>query len=241
MSGRDELYREGGVASDFVFSEPVAEVFDDMLDRSVPFYREVIAMTAGLLASRLQQSDLVCDLGCATGATLLVLARDLEALDLRLVGVDNSPAMLDKARRRAASYGQAARINFQEADISSFEAQQAGAVICNYTLQFLRPMQREPLLRRIWQSLRPGGVLILSEKVICHDPRLNRDFIGLHHGFKKSRGYSELEIARKREALENVLVPFSIPENLELVEKTGFSSVESFFQWFNFASFVAVK
>ena len=71
--------------------------------------------------------------------------------------------------------------------------------------------------------------------------RLNREYIDIYHGYKKSKGYSELEISRKREALENVLIPFSIEENRTMLKQVGFSTVETYFQWFNFASLVAIK
>jgi len=149
--------------------------------------------------------------------------------------------MLDKARLKAELYKKDAVMHFLEDDIMDFAAEDAGAVILNYTLQFIRPMQREAFLRLVFMNLRPGGILLLSEKVINHNTRLNREYIHIYHEFKKSRGYSELEIAKKREALENVLIPFSINENRELLLKCGFASVESYFQWFNFASFIAVK
>jgi tRNA (cmo5U34)-methyltransferase len=102
-------------------------------------------------------------------------------------------------------------------------------------------LQREMFLQRIYRALRPGGVLLMSEKVICHDRRLNREFIDIYHTFKKSRGYSELEIAKKREALENVLIPYSIAENRAMLSRSGFTAMETYFQWFNFTSLVAVK
>ena len=121
------------------------------------------------------------------------------------------------------------------------DRQGAGAFILNYTLQFIRPLKREDFLKKLYAALRPGGILLLSEKTISHDSRLNREYIDIYHQFKKSRGYSELEIAKKREALENVLIPFSIEENLDMLRHVGFTPVQTYFQWFNFASLIAVK
>lgn len=117
----------------------------------------------------------------------------------------------------------------------------AGAVILNYTLQFVRPMVRADFLDTVFRALRPGGVLIVSEKIISHDPQLNRSFIDFYLDFKRTQGYSEIEIAKKREALEHVLIPFSIEENRALLAQAGFTSIETFCQWFNFVSLVAVK
>jgi len=238
---RDEIFRVENIKEDFVFNERVAEVFDDMLDRSIPFYRHVIEMIARLLEKRLRQGDRVYDLGCSTGTTLLELARRLESLQLKFIGVDNSAAMIRKAVLKAEMYSRKEAISFQEQDIMELEIEGAGAIILNYTLQFIRPLMREEFLRKINSYLRSGGILLVSEKIICGDPQLNRDFIDFYHQYKRSRGYSELEIAKKREALENVLVPFTILENRELLRSAGFSTVETFFQWFNYASFVAIK
>ena len=238
---RDTLFNVSSVSEDFVFNERVVEVFDDMLDRSIPFYREVISATAQLLNRFLIENDTIYDLGCATGTTLLEFTRLLDDRSLHFCGIDNSGPMLDKARLKAELYKKNSVMSFEQADITAFTKENAGAIILNYTLQFIRPLQREGFLRRIFDSLRPGGILLLSEKVISHNVRLNREYIDIYHDYKKSRGYSELEIAKKREALENVLIPFSINENRELLLNCGFESVESYFQWFNFTSFIAIK
>jgi tRNA (cmo5U34)-methyltransferase len=238
---RDNLFTIDTVQEDFVFNERVVEVFDDMLSRSVPFYAEVIASSARLLDVFLHADDTVYDLGCSTGTTLLEFCRLLQDKGLKFVGIDSSEAMLEKARLKAELYSKQDSISFIEEDITSMHHPEAGAFILNYTLQFIRPLRREAFLRNLYQSLRPGGILLLSEKIISHDRRLNREFIDIYHQFKKTKGYSELEIARKREALENVLIPFSIDENRSMLKTIGFSTVETYFQWFNFASFVAVK
>ncbi len=238
---RDEIFKKGDMNRDFQFDGKVADVFDDMLNRSVPCYRMVIEMLGAILEKFLGKGDLVYDLGCSTGETLVELARKLERLDLKFTGVDNSPAMLDKARHKAEMYSLSDRIDFRQADIIDLDYAGAGAVIMNYTLQFIRPLHRREFLAGIYKKLRPGGILILSEKVLCHDPRLNRVYIDFYLDFKRRNGYSETEISRKREALENVLVPFSVRENLDLLTGAGFTSCDTFFQWFNFASLVAVK
>lgn len=240
-SPRDTLFNTDTVPEDFVFNEHVVEVFDDMLSRSVPFYAEVIASTARLLDTFLQANDVVYDLGCATGTTLLEFSRLLPEKELQFVGIDTSLPMLEKARLKAEIYSKQDTLSFLQEDITDMQHPNAGAFILNYTLQFIRPMLREGFLRDLYASLRPGGILLLSEKIISHDRRLNREYIDIYYQFKKSRGYSELEIAKKREALENVLIPFSIKENTTILQNAGFTTVETYFQWFNFASFIAVK
>ncbi len=238
---RDRIFRTDAVQEDFSFNEEVAAVFDDMLDRSVPCYHLVIDAMAQLLARRLPNGALIYDLGCSVGTGLLALVERLSGRGFRYVGVDNAPAMLRQARSKIQDTVQSAFVRFQEGDIITCPLTDARAVLCNYTLQFVRPVARQAFVRRIYEALPQGGIFLLSEKTIAHAPALNRDFIAIHHNFKRARGYSELEIAAKREALENVLVPFSLQENVQLLQAAGFVEVEPFFTWFNFCSIVALK
>ena len=238
---KDTLFQEGHTISTFEFNERVAEVFDDMLDRSVPFYEQVIKMITRILDQTLQDGDTVYDLGCSTGATLLELVRSLDPQKYNFVGVDNSRAMLDKAVRKAEMFAKQNNILFMEDDITRIELADAGAVVLNYTLQFINPAVRLEFLKKIQTCLRRDGVLILSEKVICQNDHLNQAYQESYHQYKHDHGYSELEISNKREALETVLIPLTIRENSELLQKAGFRTVETFFQWFNFVSIVAIK
>jgi len=238
---RDTLFENRTPAEKFEFNDRVADVFDDMLDRSVPYYKQVIEMTAEILQRSLLSGDTVYDLGCSTGTTLTALARRINVESLRFVGMDNSGAMLAKAARKAEMFSVADRISFIEQDITAADFSGAGAVILNYTLQFIKPPVRPGFLKNIFQGLREGGVLILSEKIVCRDSELDGQFLDSYYLFKKRRGYSELEIANKRDALEDVLIPLTIAENNDLLHQAGFSRSTTFFQWFNFASFAAFK
>jgi tRNA (cmo5U34)-methyltransferase len=239
---KDTLFTDPNAPpEDFQFSPKVAEVFDDMLGRSVPFYRETMAMAASLLDSFVAPNDVVYDLGCSTGATMIELARRLVQRKLRFVGVDSSAAMVAKASLKAEIYSKSEELHFVRDDILTCPLDAPAAIILNYTLQFIRPLQRPDFLRRLHGALKPGGILLVCEKTISHTPAFNRAFIGYYLDFKREQGYSEIEIAKKREALENVLVPFSAAENVALFREAGFASVEQFFQWFNFSGFVARK
>jgi tRNA (cmo5U34)-methyltransferase len=238
---KDTLFQNSDPPAEFCFNSQVAEVFDDMLERSIPCYHQTTAMMASLLQQFCHTGDRVYDLGCSTGTTLLELARQLSDLDLSFIGIDSSQAMIEKAQLKKQMLSQQRDIHFQIADITETDMEGCGAVLLNYTLQFLRPPVRSRFLKKVHTALRPGGILIVSEKIISHRPVINRAYINLYLNFKRGQGYSETEIAKKREALENVLVPFSIHENLDLLKESGFSQTESFFQWFNFVSFLAIK
>ena len=238
---KDSLFQVEQIAEDFVFNERVAQVFDDMLDRSVPFYNEVILSIARIIRATRSDGDSIVDLGCATGSTLMHLSSLLSDYNFQYTGIDNSSAMLEKAQSKAEMFSKQENVHFIHGDLMEMELPEASAFVLNYTLQFIRPLHREKFLSRLFAKLRPGGICILSEKIISHHPGLNRSFIDIYHGFKQEKGYSELEIAKKREALENVLIPCSLEENKSLLQAAGFVEIEPFFQWFNFVSFLAVK
>jgi tRNA (cmo5U34)-methyltransferase len=231
-------------ASDFEFNAEVAEVFDDMLVRSVPFYREQQSMFTRIGTKFWQPGTTAYDLGCSTATTLLGLSRELPETAC-LVGYDNSWPMLDRAREKIADSGQAHRIEVRYADLngdlSDLNLDNASVVTMCWTLQFVRPLRRDDLIRCVYSRLKDGGVFIVTEKILTNNGHMNRFFVEYYYEFTRRQGYSETEILRKREALENVLVPYRLEENLELLRRNGFQIVETFFQWFNFAGFLCVK
>lgn len=226
------------IEKQFEFDEQIAAVFDDMLKRSVPFYDEAMALTKRFALSYLREGGRLYDLGCSTASTLLDIEREL-AVEAELVGIDNAPSMLEQARRKLSVF--ASKIRLQEADIVSYDYQEADVFITNYTLQFIRPLVREALIRRVYEALNRGGAFIFSEKVVCEEKRLNKLLIDRYYDFKKAQGYSEYEIMHKREALENVLIPYTVAENKEMVMRCGFKHFETLFRWGNFATFIALK
>jgi len=226
------------IKKQFEFDEEVAAVFDDMLERSVPFYKESQKITQFFVLKNLKEGGIVYDLGCSTASLLLNIHRDLE-VNANLVGLDNSEAMLAQARRKIEAYG--AKIEVENADILEYDYKPADIFISNYTLQFIRPLVREELVKKIASSLKKDAIFIFSEKVISHHSKLNKDLIECYYDFKKTQGYSEYEIMQKREALENVLVPYSEEENIKMALNSGFSHCEVVFRWANFCTFIAIK
>ncbi|MBU0720775.1 carboxy-S-adenosyl-L-methionine synthase CmoA [bacterium] len=226
------------IKKQFEFDEEVAAVFDDMLQRSVPFYGESQKITEFFALKKLQEGGIMYDLGCSTATLLLNIHRKLKN-DATLVGLDNSEAMLEQARKKCEAYG--ADIEVKYADILDYEYKTADVFVSNYTLQFIRPLVREELVKKISSSLKKEGIFIFSEKVISHHPKLNKDLIECYYDFKQEQGYSLYEIMQKREALENVLVPYSEEENIKMAKSCGFSHCEVIFRWANFATFIAIK
>lgn len=242
-SPKDDLFSHLETSEKFQFNESVARVFDDMLERSVPFYQHCQNMVLELAAPFIHSDSNLYDLGCSTGTLLSRLAGSIPPEQrVQLIGVDNSPDMLAKAREKLQADGVLSRCKLVEADLESdFHMANASVVIMNYTLQFMAPDKRAAMMQKIYRALIPGGCAIIIEKVLGEHTVCNQVFINSHHEFKKSNGYSQLEITRKREALEDVLIPLKLSENLNLLKEAGFSSLDIFFKWYNFVGIIACK
>lgn len=239
---KDKLFVKKTDTTDFIFDKSVTKVFSDMLERSVPFYHEVQRMMVELAATYVQSNSVIYDLGCSHGNTVFLLADAVKKKTVKIVGIDSSQEMIRAAETRKHDFKQAKNISFLCGNmIEHLDMKDASVVILSLTLQFVRPTERLGLVRSIQKALKPGGVLILLEKNIIHDSHLNRLFIDLYYEFKKRNGYSEMEISKKRIALENILVPYSIEENYSLLRSAGFDEIASFFQWYNFSGLLAVK
>jgi tRNA (cmo5U34)-methyltransferase len=231
-------------ASDFEFNKEVADVFDDMLNRSVPYYREQQALMQQIARKFYVPGTCVYDLGCSTGVTLINMAKTLGP-NVHLIGYDYSKPMLEKAHANIAQAGLSEQIELRQGDfndvLDKMELQNASVVTLCWTLQFVRPLWRDRLVKWINQGTVAGGALVCMEKVLTNSSDMNRYFIDFYYEYKSKNGYSPEEILRKREALENVLVPYRTDENFELFRRNGYSTVETCFQWFNFAGYLCVK
>ncbi len=242
MPRTDRLFENKNIGhGEFQFDESVASVFDDMIERSVPLYAEV-QDAVPRLAKLLDHTTIrVIDLGCSTGTSLGKLLLSPPAVPMELIGVDNSASMLKRCREKLTALRGSADWTLIESDISEFELGETSIVLMNYTMQFIPIDARLSLLRRIWESLKPGGFLVFSEKFSNDDVMLDKALFELYFDYKRQNGYSELEIARKRDALENVLVPFSVQENQAMLIRAGFQAPELLLKWFNFGTFLCMK
>jgi tRNA (cmo5U34)-methyltransferase len=242
---RDEIFRASEEpVGEFEFNAAVAQVFDDMLERSVPFYLQQQRMIRCIGRHFWIPGTCVYDLGCSTATTLIGLCEQLPK-SARLIGYDNSQPMVDRAIMKIAENQMQGRIDIHPGDLNGdlqdISLENASIVTMCWVLQFVRPLRRDNLIRWIYDALVDEGVLIVTEKILTNNGHVNRFFIDFYYEFKRQQGYSHTEIARKREALENVLVPYRLEENIELFRRNGFEIVETFFQWFNFAGFLCVK
>ncbi|REF28396.1 tRNA (cmo5U34)-methyltransferase [Xenorhabdus cabanillasii] len=226
---------------DWSFDERVAEVFPDMVKRSIPGYSNIISMI-GMLASRfVTPGSQIYDLGCSLGAATLSIRRNINSDDCRIIAIDNSPAMIERCRRHVDAFKAKTPVEVIEQDILDTNIQNASMVVLNFTLQFLNPGDRQKILDKIYAGLKPGGVLVLSEKFNFEDQNIGELLFNMHHDFKRANGYSELEISQKRSMLENVMRTDSVEAHKSRLKKSGFQHTEVWFQCFNFGSLLAIK
>jgi tRNA (cmo5U34)-methyltransferase len=239
---KDNIFADGDFNSgSFRFNEDVAYVFDDMANRSIPYYKEVIQLTAEIANSLVPENGQVYDIGCSTGNTLIFLAKTLKDKPIKLTGYDPSEAMVSKALEKASVFTYSHDISFEVNSCQKCSLKNADMIILNYTLQFIDVEERNEVIQKLYDSLNPGGVLIMSEKLRQEDKKIEDFNTSTYENFKSGNGYSFLEIANKRQALENILVPDSLSGNLSLLNRNGFKNVEILFKWLNFTTFAAFK
>ena len=231
--------------SDFVFDADVARVFPDMIKRSVPGYPTIIE-SIGLIAGQYAQpQSVIYDLGSSLGAATQAMRRHVRVQDCRIIAVDSSAAMTERCQEylqaQDAMVEELTPAKVTQADILELPLDRCSVVVLNFTLQFIAPDRRLELLQRIYTALLPGGLLILSEKLRFADPDTQRSLENMHYAFKRANGYSELEIAQKRSAIEKVMLPDTLEAHLARLQQAGFSHSHSWFQSLNFCSIMAHK
>lgn len=225
----------------FVFDDAVVEVFPDMIRRSVPGYSNSLAMI-GLFSARYVQEGSTCyDLGCSLGAATLAMARGIEGQGSSVIAIDNAPAMVEKCREYVKAAGLSTPIDVQCEDIRTLQIKRASVVVLNYTLQFIPPDERIAILKKIYDGMLAGGILVISEKLAFADPNEQELMTRLHLDFKRAHGYSELEISQKRTALENVLIPDTLETHNTRLKAAGFENAYVWQRCLNFASLITLK
>ena len=238
---RDLLFQEKQSINNFTFDRRVAKVFPDMISRSIPGYR-IIIRQSGKLAARFVQPNSNCyDLGCSLGATTQEVARNINVENVTIIAIDNSEAMLNQAKINTNGMRSDTSISLVKDDICQTSINNASFATLNFTLQFISVSERRALITKIFRGLKPGGCLILSEKICFKEPRIDHRMVELHHQFKRQQGYSDLEIRQKREAIEDVLVPETVDQHVNRLKKIGFSEPRIWFQCYNFCSMYVFK
>lgn len=235
---RDYIFTEPDYPKSFTFSPEVAEVFDDMVTRSVPLYFETLEMTLAWCQRYSQPESTIVDIGCSTGTMIDLMLRYVDKNN-QYLAIDSSSAMIDKARVKLKE--KSLNVQFECGDACEIALGRPSVVIANYTLQFLSVEKRRGLINKIYHSLLPGGLFFLTEKVASNHASFHKTAISIHENFKKNEGYSRTEIERKKEALDNVLIPLTYQEQIRMLESAGFEQADAVLKWNNFTSIVALK
>ncbi len=239
---KDQIYKNrDSAAGSFEFSADVADVFPDMLQRSIPGYAASIDAIAALARRYVVAGTRCYDLGCSLGAAAAAIQDNVTVAGCEIVAIDQAPAMVERCQQRFAERTAGTPVQVVAADIRDVAVTNASMVVMNYTLQFLPLAERSDLMQKICEGMIPGGVFVLSEKIAHDDPDIDELLIGLHHDFKRANAYSDLEISRKRNALENVLIPETTATHLERLNAAGFGHIEVWLKHFNFLSIVAIR
>ncbi|WP_294611547.1 carboxy-S-adenosyl-L-methionine synthase CmoA [uncultured Gilliamella sp.] len=226
---------------DWTFDDKVAEVFPDMVQRSVPGYSNIISMI-GMLAERfVQPNSMIYDLGCSLGAATLSIRRNITQDNCQIIAVDNSLPMVNRCQKHIDAYKAKTPVKVICEDICNIPMHNASMVVLNFTLQFLTTENRQQVLNNVYQALNPNGILVLSEKFSFNDTTINELLFNMHHDFKRANGYSELEISQKRNMLENVMLTDTIETHKQRLTNAGFKHMDTWFQCFNFGSIIAIK
>lgn len=242
MDKKDRVFgKDGEGPIPFEFNETVAICFDDMVKRSVPLYLESIRLQCELAKRFYDKNTYIYDLGCSTGNFGISFLEIFGNLDFKMNGFDNSKPMISIYERRLSSRNNNERIKAFCKDINDVKLENASVVVMNLTLQFIKKDKRDELVKRIYDGLNPGGIFLLTEKVSNDDDIFESIGQNIYYDFKKKNGYSELEINKKREALDNVLQPESALTHIERFKKTGFKIIDVYLKWFQFSSFIARK
>jgi tRNA (cmo5U34)-methyltransferase len=243
MSNRqDTLFAKSrATTSGFRFDEQVVKVFPDMIARSVPGYELIVPMI-GMLARRYAQPDSkIYDLGCSLGAASLAMSLAVRASGTEIIAVDNSEAMVRRCSQLVDENQGPVPVAVRLENMLDTPIENASVVVLNFTLQFLDRDQRQALINRIAAGMRAGGALIISEKICFEDGQEQADQTAWHQDFKRTQGYSELEIAQKRNALEDVLRPETEASHFKRIQQAGLSRPRRWFQCFSFASYIAFR
>ena len=243
---RDQVFAKRQAAvGDFRFDEQVAQVFSDMIQRSVPGYGTIVSMMSVFADHFVQANTCVYDLGSSLGACSFAVLDGIGDREANIVAVDNSPAMVERLNQQIEARQQqtpsVAQISTVLSDLCNVPMNNASMVILNFTLQFVPLAMRDGLIQSIYNGLNPGGALVISEKLAFTDEHFDASMIHFHHDFKRANGYSDLEISQKREALDNVLLPESREAHIRRLKLAGFAQADVWFQCFNFASLIAIK
>lgn len=221
------------------FGGDTATHFDDHVSKSVPLYAEGHKLVCELSDFFIKPDSVAYEIGCSTGALTLKLAEhNSHKPKARFIGIDIEANMIEAAKVRGKDNAQ---VEFVVDDIMQMPLESADLIVAYYTVQFIRPSERQYLFDKLYNSLKWGGALLLFEKVRGPDGRFQDMCTRMYDDFKLAQGYTPEEIVSKARSLKGVLEPFSTQGNIDLMKRAGFSDIITIMKYICFEGFVAIK
>ena len=241
---RDNIYKKNKNGL-FKFDDNVAEVFPDMLQRSIPGYKTTIKTIETLASSHVKPNSNCYDLGCSLGAATIAMRHGINKQGCKILAIDNAESMISRCKEifleDEKEFQSNTIIHAINDDICNVQIKNASMVVLNFTLQFVQKERRSAVINTIYKGLNKGGVLVLSEKVVDENKLKEKLLIDLHHAYKENRGYSAMEIIRKKASLKNILIPETLNEHQNRLNSAGFNHNLTWLRYFNFISIIAIK
>ena len=224
--------------SSWTFDKNVPKEFDKHIYKSVPLYHQIQWLCEELSDFYLKDDSLVYDIGCSTGSLLKKIAnRHKSKKKLKLIGIDIVKKMVSFAKKK----NNAKNIRFINKDLINYKFNKSDFILSFYTMQFIKPKDRQNLVNKIFKSLNWGGAFFLVEKVRSYDARTQDQMTTIYEEFKLYNGFREKEITAKKKSLKGILEPFSSNANIQMLKRAGFKDVSSVAKFICFEGFLAIK
>lgn len=225
--------------SNWKFDESVVPVFDEHVKQSVPLYDEIHNLVTDISGWFLDDRTNVYDIGTSTGKVISSLLSKYSNKEINYIGIDNSIEMVKKAKENLSLFS---NVDISNVDITqNYMFENASLITSILTIQFIQEKHRQNLVNRIYNGLNKGSAFIMVEKVVGSNARFNEIWTELYHELKLKNGLTEQHVFAKSKAIRGVMKPYTVEENLEMLNNAGFKDIDIFFKWNNFVGFVAIK
>ena len=234
---KDKVIQEGR----WTFDEEVTSVFDNMLERSIPDYKNMRGLISEIGSRYVKPNTDIIDIGCSNGLSVQPFVNRFKDNNTYTL-IDISKPMLNACKKRYKTLIEQEVVNVCDMDLrTDFTEKKASVVLSILTLQFTPIEYRQKILNNIYASLEKGGAFILVEKVLGNTYEIDNVLVDEYYKMKKEHSYTQEQIQAKRKSLEGVLVPVTAKWNEDLLRNTGFTKVDCFWRFLNFAGWIAIK
>ena len=223
------------------FKGDTVKDFDKHVKKSVPLYEEGHDLICDISDFFVNESSIVYEIGCSTGALSIKLAQhNINKMKARFVGIDIENDMVDAANKNKKKYPDI-NVDFMAANALEVELEPSDLIVCYYTVQFIHPSVRQELINKLYKSLNWGGALLLFEKVRGPDARFQDMMTSLYTDYKIRAGYTPGDIVAKSRSLKGILEPFSTQGNIDMLKRAGFIDINTVQKYICFEGFLAIK